>query len=156
MPYQNWWPASCTVTPSGVVTPGGREPARAGGEQRRVLHAAGAALERGIDDRDVAVRIGAEPLAVVLQRRARRVEVALGLRRVLGLEQQPHLDRRQPRMLEARGPHEVVRARRPREVVDVVLVVAVGRRAVARCRGARARTPVAPSGQPAGTVSDTS
>ena len=41
---------------------GGREPARAGGEQRRVFHAARAALPRRVDDRDVAVRVRAEPL----------------------------------------------------------------------------------------------
>ena len=44
---------------------------------------------------DVPVRIGAEPLAVVLQRGARRVEVPLGLAGVLRLQQQPHVDRRQ-------------------------------------------------------------
>ena len=73
----------------------GREPARAGGEQRRVLHAAGAALECGIDDRDVAVRVGTEPLAVVLERGACGGEMPIGLARVFGLKQQAHLDRRQ-------------------------------------------------------------
>ena len=86
---------------------------------------------------------GAEPLAVVLQRGARRVEMAFGLTGVLRLEQQPHLDgiaqsggpspaaRSARRVrLEARRALDVIRARRPREVVDVFLVVAVRRRVV--------------------------
>ena len=52
------------------------------------------------------------------------------LARVLPLEEQPHLDGRQRRMLEPRAVLDVVRARRPGEVVDVFLVIAVGRRAV--------------------------
>src|SRR5258708_420910 len=41
---------------------------------------------------------------------------------VLRLQQQAHLDRRQCRMVEARAPLDVARARCPREVVDVLLV----------------------------------
>ena len=77
-----------------------RDPARARREQRRILHPARVAVPRGIDDRDVAVRIRTVPLAVVLQRRARRVEVPVGLARMLRLQQQAHVDRRQRRMLE--------------------------------------------------------
>ena len=56
--------------------------------------------------------------------------MAVGLAGVLRLEEQAHLDRRQRGMLEARGPFEIVGARRPGEVVHVLLVVAVRRRAV--------------------------
>jgi hypothetical protein len=80
--------------------------------------------------------------------------VAPGLPGVLQLEQKPHLDRR-PRVSKARGPLEVVGARRPREVVHVFLVVAVRRRAVGVV-AARSLHAGMPSGQPKGTVSDTS
>jgi hypothetical protein len=87
--------------------------------------------QAGIHDRDLAVRIGAEPLAVVLQRGTRRGEVAAGLRLVLRLQEQPHLDRRQPGSCERRHVLDEVRARRPGEVVHVGLVVVVRRRPVA-------------------------
>ncbi len=44
--------------------------------------------------------------------------------------QQPHLHGRQPRLLESGQPHDVVRTRRPREVVDVLLDEAMRRRLV--------------------------
>ena len=77
-----------------------REPAGAAGEERRVLHAVGLALEGRVDDRHVAVGIRAEPLAVALQRRLGGGEVAIGLAAVLGPQQQAHLDRRQRRVRE--------------------------------------------------------
>ena len=99
-------------------------------EERRVFHPVRIALVGGIDDGDVAVGIGAEPLAVVLQRISRRVEVPFGLGGVLRLEQEAHLHRRQGGMLEARRSLQIVGAGRPREVVDVLLVVAMRRRVV--------------------------
>src|SRR5262249_60154307 len=99
----------------------------AGGEQRRVFHAAGAALKRRIDNRDVTVRVGAEPLAVVLQRRARGIEMPFSLTLVLRLQQQAHLDGGQRWMFEAGGSDEVIGARGPREIVDVLLIEAVHR-----------------------------
>ena len=108
-----------------------RQPARAGGEERRILHAVRAALPRRIDDGDVRVGIRAEPLAVVAQRRARRVEVALGLTDVLGLQQQPHRHWRQAVVAEPLDALDVVRARRPGEIVDVLRIVMMRRRAVA-------------------------
>src|SRR5439155_21149981 len=105
-------------------------PPRAGGEESGILQPDGLALIRGVDDRDVAIRIWPVPIAVVLARGARRSEVPLRLTGVLGLEQQAHLDRRERRVLEARGPFDEIGARRPREVVDVLLVVAMCRRIV--------------------------
>ena len=110
---------------------GGREPPRSGSEQRRVLHAVGAALPRGIDDGDVAVGVRAEPFAVVAQGRPRCGEVARRLLRVLGLQQQPHANARQAGVAELLDSFDVVRAGRPREVVHVLRVVVVRRRAVA-------------------------
>ena len=129
----------------------GSEPPRAGREQRRVLHAARAALPGGIDDRDVAVRVGAEPGAVVAQRGARGIEVAIGLRRVLGLQEQPHLDRRQrrrarsaPSARRSRGSSSRrSRARPPGSS---------GASSSRRCRGVSRSTPVAPTTQSVGTV----
>ena len=46
---------------------------------------------------------------------------------VLRLEQEAHLHRRQRRVLEPRRSLQIVGAGRPREVVDVLLVVAMGR-----------------------------
>jgi hypothetical protein len=74
---------------------------------------------------------------------------------MLRLQQQAHLDRRQPRMLEAGGALEVVRAGRPGEVVDVLLEVLVGRRPSVFSKRL-VSTPVAPSGQWPGTVNATS
>ena len=106
------------------------QPARAGGEERRILHPVGAALPRGIDDGDLRVRVGAEPFPVVPQRGASRGEVAFSLRGVLRLEQQPHHDRRERRVSEGRGPFEVVGAGGPGKVVDVGGVVVMGGPAV--------------------------
>ena len=130
MPYQNWWPASWI---GHAFWNGGarwRDPARAGGEERRILHAPRLALPRGIDDRDVPVRVRTKPLAVVFQRGTRGLEVTVGLRHVLRLQQQAHVHRGQRRMLEARAPLDVIRARRPGEIVDVFLVVMMRRGAV--------------------------
>src|SRR5262245_64776103 len=85
----------------------------------------------------MSVRILTVPLAVVLERRPRRVEVPLGLRRVLRLQKQAHLDAWQRRVLEAGGPFQKVRTRRPREIVHVFLIVTVRRHAAA-VGGARA------------------
>ena len=109
-----------------------RQPARARREQRRVLHAAGAALPGRIDDRDVAVRIGPEPLAVVLQRRPRRREMPVGLRRDARAAAAGAVRSRQRRVLEGRRLHDVVRAGRPHEIVDVFLHVAMRGRALGR------------------------
>ena len=108
-----------------------REPPRPCRDQRRILHPAGAAPPRWVDDGDVFVRIRAVPLAVVRQRRARRLEMAVGLPRMLGLQEQPHLHVRQRGMLESLRQVQVVRARRPGEIVHIFLVVVVGGRAVA-------------------------
>ena len=110
----------------------------------------------GIDDRDVAVRVRTEPLAVVPERGARRGEVALLLARVLRLQQQPHVHRRQRRVLERRALLDVVRARRPREVVHVRLIEVMRARGVPDRRVTSRSTPVAPTIQPDGTVSRTS
>ena len=114
------------------------EPARAGGEQGRVLHATDSALPRGVDDGDLFIRVRTEPLSVVLQRGPRRLEVAAGLPRVLRLQQQPHLDRGQPGDLEPFPQIEEVGAGGPGEVVDDLLDVAV-------CRGAVGVVPRFPS-----------
>ena len=106
------------------------EPPCARREERRVLHPVGVALVGGIDNGDVAVGIGAEPLAVVLQRISRGVEVPPGLGGVLRLKEEAHLHRRQRRMLEAGGSLQIVGARRPREVVHVLLVIPMRRRVV--------------------------
>src|SRR6185436_17935548 len=62
---------------------------------------------------------------------AGRVEVPRLLSGVLGLEQEPHVHRRQRRMFEAGAVLDVVGARGPGEVVDVILLEAMRRRAVA-------------------------
>ena len=49
---------------------------------------------------------------------------------VFRLQQQPHVDRRQRRMLESCVSLDVIGARRPREIVDILLVVLVRRRAL--------------------------
>ena len=115
----------------GLCDPPRRQPPRAGREQHRVFHAARLALPGGIDDGDVRVRIGTEPLAVVAQRRARRVEVAFRLAHVLGLKQEAHRHRRQALVAESLEPLHVVRARRPGEVVDVLRMIVMRRRAIA-------------------------
>ena len=74
--------------------------------------------------------IRAEPFAVVSKRRPCAFEMARRLRRVLGLKQQTHVDRRQSGMLEALARLEKIRARRPREVVHILLIVPMRRRAV--------------------------
>ena len=96
------------------------DPPAAGREQGRVFHAAAPALVRRIDNGDMAVRICAKPLTVVLEGGLRRGEVAILLAAVLRLQQQPHLGARQRRVLE-RSPYvQEARARRPREVVHVL------------------------------------
>ena len=107
------------------------QPLGAGGKQRRVFHTVCLALIRGVHDGDVAVGIGAKPRPVALERAARRGEVALRLREMLWLYQQPHVHRRQSRLLEPRRAHGEVRTRRPGEVVHVLLKILVRRRAVA-------------------------
>ena len=74
---------------------------------------------------------GAEPFAVVAQRRARGVEMTLGLADVLGLQQQAHRHRRQAIVAEALHALDVVRARRPGEIVDVLRIVMMRGGAVA-------------------------
>ena len=106
------------------------QPRSAGGEERRVLHAIGLASPDRIDDRDVPVRIGAEPFAVMPKRRPRAVEVTRRLRDVFGLQHETHVNRRQAGMLETLPPFDVVGARRPREIVNIFLVVPVRRRPV--------------------------
>ena len=118
-----------------------REPARACGEERRVFHAAGAALPGRIDDGDVLVRVRPEPLAVVAERRSRRIEMTVGLPHVLRLQQQPHRYWWQTRVPETLEPLDIVRARRPGEVVDVVRIVVMRRRAVALVARGRAFCP---------------
>ena len=75
----------------------------------------------------MAVGIRAEPFAVIPERRARAFEVARGLRRVLGLQHQPHVDWRQAGMLESLARLDEIGARRPCEVVHVLLIVPMGR-----------------------------
>jgi hypothetical protein len=53
-------------------------------------------------------------------------------------------------------PLEVVGARRPREIVDVFLIVAVRRGAVGVVAAVATETPVAPTTHAPGTVSETS
>ena len=105
-----------------------RQPSRARGEEHRILHAAGAALPGGIDHGDVPVGIRTEPLAVVAERGARRVEVPLRLADVLGLEQQAHRHVRQPFVGEPLDALHVVGARRPGEIVDVLRIIMMRRR----------------------------
>jgi hypothetical protein len=71
----------------------------------------------------MAVWIRTEPLPEVFQRRARGREVPRGLAFVLGLQEQPHLHRRQRGVLETFPPLDVVGTRRPGEVVNVFLVI---------------------------------
>jgi hypothetical protein len=80
--------------------------------------------------------------------------VAVGLAGVLGLQQQPQVHRRQSRVLET-VTHLDEGARRPREVVHVVLHVAVHRATGGPSRRCCSR-PVAPTSQPCGTVMRTS
>src|SRR5262245_38954692 len=107
-----------------------RDPPRAGRKERRVLHAAAAALKCRIDDRDVAVRIWTEPLTVVLQRRSGCVEVSRFLTRVLRPKQQTHLDLRQRWMCERPRQDDELRTCRPREVVDVFAAIVMNGGAV--------------------------
>ena len=106
------------------------DPAGAGGEQGRVLHATGAALPGRVDDGDLLVGVGTKPLSVVLQRGARRLKVTPRLTRVFRLQQQPHLHRGQPGDFEPFPQVEEVGAGGPGEVVDVLLDVAVRRGAI--------------------------
>ncbi len=66
--------------------PARRQPPRACREERRVLHAPRAALISGIDYGDMAIGIRAEPLAVIAQGGACRLEVAIFLSQMLALE----------------------------------------------------------------------
>ncbi len=115
----------------GVGDRAGRQPPRARREERRVLHATRATLPRRVDDRDVPVRVRAEPLAVVAEGGARGVEVTRGLPGVLWLEQETHRYVGQAFVPEALDPLDVVRARRPGEIVHVLRIVMMRRRAVA-------------------------
>ena len=133
-----------------------REPARSTGDERRVLHPVAVTLKRGIDDRDVAVRIGAEPLAVVLQRGCGRVEVAVRLSAMLGEKSSRMSTGGSVGCSNRRVEVEKVRARGPGEVVDVVLLIAMGRGAVRIVRSRRLATPVAPTTNRRGTVRRTS
>ena len=108
-----------------------RDVAGAAGEEGRVLHAVGLALEGRVNHRGVAIRIRAEPLAVALQRRFGRREVAVFLSAVFRQKQEAHLDRREGRVRERPLQIDVVGAGRPREIVHVLLLVAVGRGPVA-------------------------
>src|SRR5688500_3942650 len=83
-----------------------------------------------MNDGDVAVWLGAEPCAEAAKRHARRLEVGLLLAAVLRLLQQERVQRRQPRVLEPGLPDQVDGARWPGEVMDIFLVVPMGRRTV--------------------------
>ena len=124
------------------------EPARTCGDEGRVLHSRRTALPRRIDDGQVAVRIRPEPLAVVFQRRARGGEMAVGLVGMLGLKEQPDVDRRQAALRKRRVPFEKMRARRPGKIVDVVLEVAVGGGQAVRLVPALALDPRGPDDPP--------
>ena len=115
-----------------------RQPARAGGEERRILHAARAALVGRIDDRDVAVRIGAVPFAVVPQRRGVASKWRSACAACSGCSSSRISTGGRPGCSN-RAVLYVVGARRPRKVVDVVLVVAMRRRADRRCPSRVAR-----------------
>ena len=127
------------------------------GEERRIFHAVRSLWIGRIDDRDVAVRIGAEPLPVVLERAfasprsavrpGRRAPAEAAVASSTGAAEAA-VAAGVPR-LESLDPLDEVGARGPREVVDVFLVIAMGRRAVAVVDCAIARTPVAPTSQPA-------
>ncbi len=146
-----------------VQGPGAERRERAGGDERRVLHPAGAnRLVRRIDDGQRAVRVAAIGQAVGGDRAHRRPQVALRLRQVIGPHQQPHLDVAEAQLLdrspeprrgvavvlrghflgrvEAARDLDEARRRGPGEVVDVALLVGVGGRAVAvvHARGAHA------------------
>ena len=109
-----------------------------------------------------------EPFAVEAERDRGGVEVARLLPGVLGLEQQLHLDRRQPGVLEhaprdaevwTGGPREVVHIGSPIPVVPIGavagrdLTLGATRR---RLRVNDARQPVAPTTNSRGTVMRTS
>src|SRR4029453_8817538 len=98
-----------------------REAAGAAGEQRRVLHAARARRPGRVDHRDLRVRVGRGPGAVVAQRDPRRLDVTLAQVRVLRLQQQADGARRITRVLEAALAVEEAPAGRPGEVVHVLL-----------------------------------
>ena len=69
-----------------IVAVARRQPARSTREDGRILHPLRLALIRRIDDRQLRIRVGAEPFAVIFQRRGRGGEVALGEVFVLGLD----------------------------------------------------------------------
>ncbi len=156
--YQNWWPNSWTVTSSTIrILSKGQalqQPRRPGGDERRVLHAARTArARRRIHDREGLVGVPPVPQAVVLQPGLRRVDVTLRLGPVVRLQKHRDLDVGELHLVERaaeqlrdalvlgrrdvlrgrkrRLDDDVVRVRRPGEVVDVGLLVSVGRRPVA-------------------------
>ena len=146
-----------------IQGPGVERRDRAGGDEGRVLHPAGADRRlRRIDDGQRPVRVAAVGQAEGRDRAHRRPQVALRLRQMIGLHEQPHLDVTEAQLLdrpaeprrglavvlrghlggrvEAARDLDEARRRRPGEVVHVALLVGVGGRAVAvvHPRGAHA------------------
>ena len=120
----------------------------AAGEEGRVLHAPRGRAVGRVDHRDLGVGVGRRPRAVGAERDLRGLEVALGEVRVLGLHEEADVHRRVAGVVEARVPLEEAPARRPREVVDVLLHEAEGLGARRGCRSSISSRPVAPTTKP--------
>ena len=82
--------------------------------------------------------------------------MALGLVHVFRLQQQPHVDGREPCLFESCGALDEVRTRGPREIVDVILHEAVRGLAGRRIEPLLARRPWRRRPSPFGTVMRTS
>ena len=106
------------------------QPASTSGKDRRVLHPPSTTLPGWVDHGHVVVGIGAEPLSEVLERVAGGADVSRRLVDVLRLEQQSDVDTREVGVLELLLDIDEVRADRPGEVVHILLIVVMGRRAV--------------------------
>ena len=105
------------------------------GDKRRILHAARLpATPRRIHDRQRVVRVGPEHAAVTGERRARRLQVALRLARMLRLEKQRDVDVMETRFVETVPDDEVGGVCRPGEIVDARLAKTVDD-PIARRRG---------------------
>ncbi len=104
----------------------GRAPGRSARDQGGVLHAARSAGAPGrVHDRESGVRISAQDLSVTGERRLGRLEVAVRLRGVLGLKEERQLDVAETGFAERILEDPIAGVRRPGEVVDAVLLVAV-------------------------------
>ena len=158
IPYQNWWPNSWTVTSSTrrILSNGQEFNSQADPAVMNVGYSMPPAPPApGAGSTTVSVLKGYLPYRspYVLQPRLRRVDVALRLRPVIGLQQHRDVDIRQLHLVErppeqlrralVLGRRDILRGRKrrldddvvrigcPREVVNVGLLVRVGGRAVA-------------------------